>query len=228
MRQSRKAGLLGAVLGVAWFKYACTGKSETVYRYKEENVPPLQFIGDASTTWSGHEYVALSFDKTNNEWYYVALGGSKQIQGSEESTYAYALVPEDRTKHLRVVSRGNGFAIYTTKVSTYSEIKHTYTVDKQRYFGHVRAARGEYPDEENGYHYVTTTDDGYIIMSKGTSLYAYSTKRSLEVPTYTFSASVNDGVLVVTGDGSATIVDDVLVTTGAGSASVENNTLYVR
>ena len=227
MRRSRKAGLLGAG-GVAWFKYGCDVKRETVYRYKEENVPPTQFVGDASMTWAGYASVTRLFDKTNNEWYYSMSGGSKEILGSEDSTYAYASVPEDRTQYKRVVSRGNGFAVYTTKISTYSEVSSTYIVDSQRYFGYVRASSGKYPDEDDGYSYVTTTSDGYIIMRTANAYYAYSTKRPLNVPTYTFSASINGNVLVVTGDGSANIVDDVLVTTGAGSASVENNILYVR
>lgn len=225
MRQSRKAGLLSKP-GLPWFKYECEISEEQV-----DNPIVSDWVSVGGGGIDG-EYSATG----RQDWwlstspYRFYLSG-KTVTISESNPGTVYNVNSDGTILTRttvgVSSSGAWSETYRKTITHRYEWVTVYTPGNL--IGVVRTADGKLPNENNGYTYVTTYK-GYTIMEERQGdYYAYTTTLpTINVPTYNFSAKIEDGVLVVTGDGSATIVDDVLVVTGGGSASVENNTLYVR
>lgn len=233
MRQSRKAGLMP--YGVCWSKYSIIGK----------NV--LQYEAD----WG--EWIPVSSGKSDT--FSVTVYPDYTAVGSADTGYEMALVGTPIT--ISVWSPGTGYlngggnelfryfvrsdGVYSISYRTFQSVgEYVTSYEPIKYLGSVRAAKGSNPDANRGYTYVDPYDpDAYpddyydstiLIMRDTNGKYYryYPYKPTHTVPTYTFSASIVDGVLMVTGDGTAGIVDGVLVTTGAGSPSVENNILYVR
>lgn len=228
MRQSRKAGLVAAS-GVRWFKYECEAEEE---RRDSPIISDWECIVDEAGLNAGVTITGRT------GWYYGggAYTGYLDVDGSEITISA-----SNPGTVYQVNSDGTVLTQCTIEVHSdgawYWEYRKTLTHNYYwvtiyphgNLIGTIRAKDGEYPEESNGYAYVDIYSGHTIMEDSGGRYFSYTTtKPKVDVPAYTLNASIEDGVLVVTGDGSAAITDDVLVTTGAGSASVENNILYVR
>ena len=229
MRHSRKAGLL-TTRGVRWFKYECEVTKEPVYRQEETDWEFVSSIGvdDGYSITGSRDYTYISPDGLR---YFAGADGTITITAPNTGS-VYRVTLGTTLERDSLVSDGAGGTNNEIHRKTLTNILVRYDTvyNIGAFIGSVRAAEGERPDAQNGYRYVGVSAGRIIIMQDGDgNYYAYTqTKPTFEVPSYTFSASIVDDVLVVTGDGSATIDDDVLVVTGGGSTSVENDILYVR
>ena len=201
MRLSRKAGLLAC--GVKWIKYACTrtgtqdgyefGYNETLN--DSGTNPDVWFQGTTSfkTTFNGTQYV------------YEPFGDQSHVSVDKPGTVYQAY---GTTLEIYTVNKNGYYTIKTRTLRTDPKYVYEYSVGEE--IGSVRSERYKYPDERNGYTYVTVYD-GYTIMAMDGNFYAYEVAPSPEPAKFT-----------------ARIQDDVLVVRGAGVATIENGILYVR
>ena len=202
MRLSRKAGLIAC--GVKWIKYACTRNVNHQDGYEFAYSETAKESGTNSDVWfQGTTSFKTTFNGT--EYVYEPLGDQSHVSVDKPGTVyqAYGTMLEIYTVY------SNGY--YTIKIRTLSTFpKYVYDYSVGEEIGSVRSAKDKYPDEKNGYRYVTVYD-GYTIMNIGADFYAYEVAPSPEPAKFT-----------------ARIQDDVLVVRGNGVATIENGVLYVR
>ena len=207
MRLSRKAGLYAR--GIRWLKYQCviekvfTGDYDwyqTGMRHESSGGNAadihLRFWGytDYSIQWDGDQYI------------YVPAGEQKAVTAEQPGT-VYEI--EGTTLYIDNVNQYGSYYVYSRELITEPVYEDEYLIGDL--ISQVRAKKDTYPDEKNGYTYVTEYD-GYTIMKDGKGkFYAYEIAPRAEPAKFT-----------------ARIQDDVLVVRGTGVATVENGILYVR
>ena len=231
MRLSRKAGLLAC--GVLWIKYACEyvpkGSYEPIHNNPEptgggffvnKDSFPMRVCTQFGYWFDGQsqKYVYEQYNKKTYYWNDVVNGGfDYYIADGTETMYMHEVRPYDDTfAHATTYKRVIGTRITETDSCTIG--------DK---IGFVRAAKYKYPDEKNGYSYVATQGQNIIMQDGDGNYYAYILASAVpsEIP---LSATIENDVLEVRGEGTAEIIDNVLVVRGKSVATIANGILYVR
>lgn len=154
---------------ILWTKYNCTRKSKTGYTYTEsewkwEGTPP----GDSVTG-----YTSYAKASGGSIYYYVPAGSQKTVSRKNLGT-VYQIDSSDSTIVYKIMYYDNQGTIeaevYKRTISTSSYIYYAYEIGDK--IGAVTAAEGAYPEADQGYIYVTTSN-GYTIMKNGNTYYAY-------------------------------------------------------
>lgn len=231
MRLSRKAGLLAC--GVLWIKYAC------------EYVPkgsPVEIHNNSEPTGGGGYFHKDSFPmKVHTQLgYYFDTDLQKYVyRGLESKTYTWDDVVNggfdyyvaDGTETV-LINKMRPYDDTLAHATTYKKVigtrfTETDTCTIGDKIGPVRAAKDKYPDEENGYTYVATQGQNIIMQDGNGNYYAYILASAVpsEPP---LSATIENDVLEVRGEGTAEIIDNVLVVRGKSVATIANGILYVR
>lgn len=170
MRLSRKAGLLAC--GVLWVKYECDRTTKTEYSYSEtgwlERGGGSVSDGDTMTGFLDYGFGIHQVSGGWSKYMYNAEGEKVTITAPDTGTVYRLSSSFSETITKEVWSRGTDGSIngklYEKTISTHESTVTSYDIGGK--IGSVRVSKGEYPDANNGYTYVTT-DNGYIIMTDG-------------------------------------------------------------
>ena len=164
MRLSRKAGLIAC--GVKWIKYACTRAVDYQDGYEYGYSETLNDSGTNPNAWfQGTTSFKTTFNGT--QYVYEPFGDQSHVSVDKPGTVYQA---HGTTLEIYTVYSNGYYTIEIRTLSTSPKYVYKYSVGEE--IGSVRSARDKYPDEKNGYRYVTVYD-GYTIMTTGGTFYAY-------------------------------------------------------
>ena len=181
MRISRKSGLLPCA--VKWIKYACKLVEEPQYDYTETDWHMFRIADAADTSIRGyHNYGKAWFGDTcyyyleypittiSADYYGTVYELENSVGGHSDTVIQHTIEASNE------VSSGVVLKSYERTITRHlTGYVDGYEVEDE--IGTVRAGKNEYPDEKNGYSYVTTTG-GYTIMKGYDNYYAYKKEAS--------------------------------------------------
>ena len=169
MRLSRKAGLLAC--GVRWNKYSCTIYSVfDGYICNPSAWLTIQSGTDPNYSHNGHSsFPSIEWSDFHNCYIYYQQGEKIDISPHEPGTVYEC--PDPETLWQYTVYTTGYYTIREQTINTQPSYRSAYSIGAIT--DTVRAAKGEHPDADNGYTYVTVYD-GYTIMEDPDgNLYAY-------------------------------------------------------
>ena len=172
MRPSRKAGLFAR--GVQWAKYECHYTWDLDYARDygdlvEEEISEEEYL--RSNT--GYGTYQIKYNYNTEQVYFVPSG--ELITGTGRMLWNISADGQTATGvSVRIDRQGSSTGYErATRIDRILRTYRYYYYEVSNMIGYIRAEDGKYPDEKNGYTYVTTYA-GYTIMKDGDGeYYAY-------------------------------------------------------